>query len=87
LLGCIYILSDALRGLGYPLIRSLAEIVGLCVTVVGLLIALPLYGINGAAWVSVIAYSVVVAILFSQLIRLFRQNRADQQRTQTDIVD
>jgi O-antigen/teichoic acid export membrane protein len=79
-LGCIYIFSDALRGLGLPLMRSLAEMMGLCVTILGLLYALPRYGIIGAAWVSVIAYGCVLALLVYQTGRFF-QKQAVQDGT------
>lgn len=62
-LGCNYVLSDGLRGMGYPLITSISETAGAVVTVLGLLILLPMLGIIGAAWVSVISYAVVFLIL------------------------
>jgi O-antigen/teichoic acid export membrane protein len=72
LLGSVYVLSDALRGLGLPLVRSLAEIVGFCVTIIGLAIALPRYGIIGAATVSVLSYGTVAAILYTRLHHVLR---------------
>ena len=62
-LGCNYVLSDGLRGMGHPLITSISETVGAVVTVLGLFILLPVLGIIGAAWVSVTSYAVVFLIL------------------------
>ena len=63
LLGCNYILANGLRGLGYPQLPSLAEVVALGVTLAGLALFLLEYGIMGAAWVSVTAYAVATGIL------------------------
>ena len=63
LLGSNYVLSDGLRGLGKPLVPSIGEAFGLVVTIVGLFIMIPRYGIIGAAWVSVISYGIVLIIL------------------------
>jgi enterobacterial common antigen flippase len=63
-LGGNYVLSDALRGLGHPTITSIAEIVGLIVTITCLLLLLPRFGIDGAAVASVISYASAFLILF-----------------------
>ena len=48
LFGCNYVLANGLRGLGFPQLPSLAEIIALCVTVVGLVLFLSDYGMMGA---------------------------------------
>jgi O-antigen/teichoic acid export membrane protein len=75
LLGMNYVLSDGLRGLGAPLITSVAEVVGLIVTIGGLWVVLPATGISGAAWVSVISYGVVLTILLAGLARTIRRQQ------------
>lgn len=67
LLGMNYVLSDGLRGLGAPVITSVAEIGGFIITIGGLLILLPRLGIYGAALVSVVSYGAVSAILLTGL--------------------
>lgn len=62
-LGCNYVLSDGLRGLGEPMVVSVAEIVGVAVTISGLMILLPQLGIIGAALVSLLSYSTVSLVL------------------------
>lgn len=63
LLGCNYVLSDGLRGMGFPLLPSVAEALGFAVTVGGLLLLLPSLGILGAAWVSVFSYGMAFVVL------------------------
>jgi O-antigen/teichoic acid export membrane protein len=72
LLGCNYVLSDGLRGLGAPLAVSAAETVGAVITVGGLMIFLPKMGIRGAAWVSVFSYATVFLVLFIWFKRRYR---------------
>jgi len=67
LLGCNYVLSDGLRGLGDPMGPSYAEFVGVGVTLLGLLLLLPTLGILGAAISSVLSYMSVFALLVSRL--------------------
>jgi len=73
ILGCNYVLSDGLRGWGYPLIPSIAELLGVGVTVIGLLWVLKPLGILGAAWVSVASYSLTLLVLISAPFYLSRQ--------------
>lgn len=73
LLGCNYVLSDGLRGMGYPLDPSYAELIGMIFTVVGLLVLLPSLGIMGAAFTSVASYALVFSIL---LIRFKAQQQS-----------
>ncbi len=70
LLGCNYVLSDGLRGLGQPLVPSIGEVIGVGITVAGLLLFLPRFGIQGAAWVSVIAYGTVSLVLLTAMGRI-----------------
>jgi O-antigen/teichoic acid export membrane protein len=69
-LGCSYVLSDGLRGLGFPGIPSLAEAMGVVVTVGGLLLLLPLAGVRGAALVSLLSYAVVTLTMFLRFMGL-----------------
>lgn len=49
-LGVIYrVAADGLRGMGYPLISTVAEVVSLLVGLIGLIILVPDHGIYGAA--------------------------------------
>jgi O-antigen/teichoic acid export membrane protein len=75
LLGHNHILTDGLRGLGRPIIPSIAEVCGLLATVVGLLLLLPKLGVIGAALSSNIAYFVVALILSVYLGLLSFRNR------------
>ena len=63
LLGCNYVISDGLRGLGRPLWPSIAEAIGVVVTLAGLMLFLRQFGIVGAAVVSVAAYMSVLFVL------------------------
>ena len=67
---CNYVLSDGLRGLGYPLIPSIAETIGVVVVIAGLSTLLPQYGILGAAGVSVFSYGIVLTLLAIGLFRI-----------------
>ncbi|MBI5034843.1 MAG: oligosaccharide flippase family protein [Chloroflexi bacterium] len=69
-LGCNYVLSDGLRGLGLPTEVSIAEFIGTGATLFGLLLLLPRLGIYGAAWVSVLSYGTVALILTHKLIAI-----------------
>lgn len=66
-LGFNYVLSDGLRGLGYPTATSVAEVAGTLLTVVGLMVAVPRFGILGAAIVSACSYVVVGLVLLTAL--------------------
>ncbi|MEW5985863.1 MAG: oligosaccharide flippase family protein [Chloroflexota bacterium] len=63
ILGSNYVLSDGLRGLGRPALPSAAQLMGVGVTVVGLLLLLPVLGIMGAAVASVLSYGVALLYL------------------------
>src|SRR5581483_9985659 len=51
-------LEAVLRGVGHPLAAGMAEVVALCATAASLAILLPLLGLIGAAWASLLAYTV-----------------------------
>ena len=62
-LGFNQIVSEGVRGLGYPTLALRSELGGLLVTAVGLAALLPPFGILGAAYASVLGYSAVSAFL------------------------
>jgi O-antigen/teichoic acid export membrane protein len=62
LLGLGNLFSDVLRGSGRPLVPTYAMLAGLVVTIPGLIVALPRWGVWGAAWVSLIAYGAMLAV-------------------------
>jgi O-antigen/teichoic acid export membrane protein len=85
-LGCNYVLSDGLRGMGHPLITSIGETAGAGMTVLGLILLLPTFGIIGAAWVSVISYAVVFLILMFGYRRkiLVPSTKVEDPQSQTE---
>ena len=64
-----YILSDCLRGMNMPGTVSKAEGFSAILTVVGLYLAVPRFGVWGAAWVSLLSYAIVTAILVTTIVR------------------
>lgn len=72
-LGANYVLSDGLRGLGRPLIPSIGEFVGLLITILALFLLLPRLGMLGAAWASVLSYTVTFLILATSTCRVLRK--------------
>jgi O-antigen/teichoic acid export membrane protein len=67
LLGLNYVMSDALRGAGRPGTVSSCEAIGSVVTVGGLLLMVPRFGIVGAAITSLVAYTLVHCLLWHRL--------------------
>lgn len=63
LLSVNYVLNNALRASGRPGAPTIAEGAGLAVTLSGLPVAIPRWGISGAAWVSVGSYALTTIIL------------------------
>jgi O-antigen/teichoic acid export membrane protein len=66
-------LEAVLRGIGRPLAAGMAEFGALGATVVGLATLLPTFGLIGAAWASLLAYTVSgawMAIRISMLMKL-----------------
>lgn len=76
-LGMNQILSVAFRAIGRPGIASQAELVGLVVTVLGLWALLPRYGIYGAAFASLLAYSVIQCYLLVRIRTVLRLSGRD----------
>jgi len=69
-LGSAIALSDILRGTGKPMYATYGAILGAAITVGGLLLALPRFGIWGAAWVSLVAYA---AMMLVQCVLLWKR--------------
>lgn len=63
LLGMNQFLEEAVRGLGRPGLAAVAELAGIGITIPGLYVLLPRWGILGAAVTSLAAYAVVLAFL------------------------
>jgi O-antigen/teichoic acid export membrane protein len=61
-LGTSVMLADVLRGMGKPMYGTYGAVVGSVVTIVGLSLLLPRFGIWGAAWVSLTAYTAMMLI-------------------------
>lgn len=61
-LGAGITLSDILRGAGKPMYATYGALAGAVTTIGGLVWALPRFGIWGAAWVSFLAYGVMMVI-------------------------
>ena len=74
-LGSIYVLSEGARGLGYPIIPSIAEVVGVVVTITGLVLVLEKFGIIGAAYVSTISYGVTMTIIAVGIILVLKRKK------------
>lgn len=70
LLGFGNVLSYVLRGAGRPMDATYGLGVGVTLTAAGLAVALPRYGIWGAAWVSLVAYGSMAGVQFLLLRRL-----------------
>lgn len=66
-LGIGSIWRQALAGMGQPFIASQAELFSLVVTAIGIYFFVPPYGILGAAWVSLVAYSLATFYLGMKL--------------------
>jgi O-antigen/teichoic acid export membrane protein len=59
--------SAALTGMGLPGVAARGEIISLLITVPGLVVFLPMYGGEGAAWVSLLAYTTSFGYQFHHL--------------------
>lgn len=79
-LGAGIALSDIVRGIGKPMYATYGAVAGAAVTVAGLAVALPRYGIWGAAWVSFIAYAIMMLV---QCALLWNSLRASPTLIQT----
>lgn len=71
ILGRNYVMSDALRGIGKPMIVSASEWCGLVAAGVGLALLLPSAGIAGAAIASIVGYLAVHQCLWKSFSRSF----------------
>lgn len=67
--GTSFLLSGGLRAVGRPGATSVAQLIGLAITVPGLLLTVPRFGIIGAAVTSSVAYFTVFVMLASSLGR------------------
>jgi O-antigen/teichoic acid export membrane protein len=61
-LGTSIMLADVLRGMGKPMYSTYGAVAGAVITIVGLSLSLPRFGIWGAAWVSLTAYTAMMLI-------------------------
>ncbi|GEM_PF-1221644 len=61
-LGTSVMLADVLRGMGKPMYGTYGAVVGSVITIVGLSLSLQRFGIWGAAWVSLTAYTAMMLI-------------------------
>lgn len=64
------IITSVLKGLGHPVAASVAQFIGLGLTVVGLAVTLGPFGIEGAAVTSSVSYFTVCAVGFVQFLRV-----------------
>ena len=79
--GLVVVIEEVHRGLGRPFSVLAAEIAGVTITITLLLLLLHSYGIKGAAWVSILAYSIVVLgllVLLPGTLRRAEQGGAGQ---------
>lgn len=72
--GLVGIFVNGMRGLGKPMISLWAEGFGAVITIAGLLVLLPVLGINGAAVTTVIAYSATFIMLLATYSRMRRKS-------------
>jgi O-antigen/teichoic acid export membrane protein len=73
-------LSEVLRGAGKPIYATYGSLAGAVVTIGGLAWALPRFGIWGAAWVSFVAYGVMMGV---QAALLWKWRAAGGELSQT----
>ena len=77
------------NALGFPGFSSVGECVGLAVTIIGLVLFVPSYGIIGAAVVSVVAYAArfvtTLLLLRKEGVRHFVPGFDDVRRLQGDL--
>jgi O-antigen/teichoic acid export membrane protein len=64
-----HVVEEILRGLGLPGDALRAELTGLAVTALSLLVLLPLGGIEGAAMASLLGYSAIAAVALARTAR------------------
>lgn len=83
-LGFNTVLTAGVKAMGHPLVSSLSEVIGLCVTGIALWLLLPVYGIMGAAWASLLAYCFVGALMLVMMGRQFEMKLAELFRPTSD---
>lgn len=64
------IVGGGINALGRPGLASMSQFIGVVITVVGLVVTLPTWGIVGAALTSTVSYSVVFVVMLSQFGRI-----------------
>lgn len=69
------VLGNVLKGLGHPLPVAIAEWVGVACTVVGILLAVPHWGVTAAAAIASVAYTVTFLLLRSAVLRTLDHRR------------
>ena len=62
LFGAAAVVGQGLNALNRPFTAAIGQIVGLVITVVGLVVFLPIGGIDAAAIISLVAYTAVFTI-------------------------
>jgi O-antigen/teichoic acid export membrane protein len=68
------VLSDGMRGVGYPILGSLAEVTGLLLLIPALIVLIPLDGITGAATAMPIAAAGGLVVLLIGVLVTGRQD-------------
>ena len=63
------LVGSGLRALGKPGAASTGDVLGLVVTVLGLTLLVPRFGVAGAAWTSLIAYTTTAVYMFAHIRR------------------
>jgi O-antigen/teichoic acid export membrane protein len=81
------ILSHALAATGYPGPGSVAQVIGLACTVIGLAVSLPTLGATGAALTSLVAAAAVLGYLLIATQRHLAVSLADIARPRTTDVE
>jgi O-antigen/teichoic acid export membrane protein len=79
ILGGNYVLGDGFRGIGNPVIPSVAQILGLSMTIIALYLLLGRFGIMGAAWASLLSYTSVFLFFIAALVYLQTYNDRAKQ--------
>ncbi len=82
LVGNIFLTLDGVLGAGLfaagrPGLRSVSQVVGAVITIVGLLVLIPAMGTTGAALVSLVAYAITSVITLALLARVAERSAAD----------
>lgn len=84
-LGAGIALSDVLRGAGKPMWATYGALTGALITVIGLALALPKFGVWGAAWVSLSAYAAMM-IVQVMLLGFWLRNHSTPAQDSSSVV-